>query len=436
MKMSRHFVSCLVIFLIPCGAFAGTFNLSGTLDGYYVKNDTIRIKDATVYSSGDLECLASRIEIKDQFHARSGSYFRARANPLLAEVDVNNMPLRCHADNNQPLFKDVRPNDYIEVYIEADFDQINDPTIPLEQKAQASSSGMMEYTHPQSGATKSISNVMVYARGKSRYGNCGYRPLKIDFLGNQNGTIFENGADEIKIVTHCGYLEGQSEYLAGTPEEQRRRLFQEYYLYQMLQTLQTTSLLTRLALITYHNTSDGSELTEWAFFREREEVAAARCGMVEMDDEDYGSYPANPLNHFQGRLHNRFMAQYDEGITASSGTLCYTDRNTVVLQSPDNKAYFIPFDWDMSCIIQPDYIYSCHDETCLQCPGISVTAAEMYDLLSEGDAQVSKAQALSLYLNEDEMRNIAAESLFDADGAAALQSALNYNFNELHNYLL
>ncbi len=438
-KMRRWGLVVTLLLMMALGssdARASDMNLSGTLNSTYIRDGVIEIQNADVSTSGEIECFAGTIEIGAPFLASAGSEFKAKSFSNLPEVDPDYLPLVCHADNEQPLFKRVEANDYLEVYLSADFDAINDRSIPLEEKDTAMSMGSIEYNDPSTGNLVQINNIKVIARGKSRYEECGFRPFKIDFQGNQAGTIFSNGSDKIKVVTHCGYLEDQWPLIAGTPEEQRRRLFQEFYIYQVLQTVHSTSLLTRLALITYHNAADGTEFTEWAFFREWEDVAADRCGMVEMEREQFDLYPADPVSHFQGRLQNQFVANLDNGlIKTEAGDLQYLDVNTIALLSEEENAFFIPYDYDMTCVIQPEYETDCFDGMCRSCPTLPENAQLMRDIFEEEALSRSAAQAVSMYIREEEMMEIANKTLFDEDGKLRLLAWLDYNYDEIRDYL-
>lgn len=369
-------------------------------------------------------------------------------DPTTIDIDPEKLPIKSHPHNNQPLFMCSNPNDYIEVDLYADFEIINDNSIA---KDQAKSSGRLEYNDPRTGENVTIDNIKVYARGKSRYEFCKFRPLKIDFGSKQRENIFENASKKIKLVTHCecnSEWENRLGFLPGNDHEQEQRLLMEYYMYKVQETLNSTSLLTRLTRITYHNTSNNpswSIKTKWAFFREREKVAAKRVNMREMEDNEYPDpadrqipFPANLVSYFQGCLLDNFMYQSDGGLLyesyAKNGELMYYNHNIVALvnDKQDDRAYFISYDWDLTGVIAPSYWK--HTATAKT---LKENAKAMKSvLLNCNDQSLAKTQAYALYSHKEEMQEIVrnAEHL-DPSNRLRMEEWLEENFIAIEDYL-
>jgi len=367
-----------------------------------------------------------------------------------ATVDINrsNLPIKAHPHNNQPIFMFNNPNDYVDVDLYANFEIINDQSLP---KDQAKSSGKLEYKDPKTGNIVAIDNIMVHARGKSRYKLCNFRPLKIDFGSKQYGNIFQNASKKIKLVTHCecnSRWEEEFEFPPGNDHEQEQRLFMEYYMYKVQETLGTTSLLTRLARITYHNTAENpswSTQTKWAFFREREKVAAKRVKMREMEENEYPTdtqmfFPANLTSYFQGCLLDQFMYQADGSllyIENTNGELMYFDHNTVALvNEQNNNAYFICYDWDLTGVIAPGY-YKHNDPWGRPVATLKENADLMIKvILGHDDQALAKAQAHALVVHKEKMNEIVRNAAhLDTSNRSRMEKWLEENFTALEKYL-
>lgn len=307
------------------------------------------------------------------------------------------------------LFANAGPNDVFQFELQADFNVINDPAIDQAHMDQAQSPGTLRYTDPAAGNLVEIP-ITLEARGKSRYDYCAFRPLKIVFAAHQAGNIFEGASKKIKVVTHCGNHPTNPWILGGTPEEQRRRLLAEYYFYQTLESLGSTALSTRLARITYRN-ADGSEIvTEYAFLLENDGYACKRCGYVD-EAEDYETLTADPASVFQGTLYNKFVYNNDYSIE--------TGHNAVRCKDASNKGYYIPYDWNLTGVIRPEYFKN---------NNISYTAnvQTFWDWLNTQMPDIrTKEQARHIYNHDKDMQRVIANSLLDEEGQNIMKGWYN-----------
>jgi hypothetical protein len=153
----------------------------------------------------------------------------------------------------------------------------------------------------------------VHARGISRFRECGYRPFSVKFAKKQKGNVFEHLGKSIKFSTHCGDREGMAPILkAPSLEEYEQRVRMEHAIYQVVDTLDTLSLKTRLVELTYHDTATDREETHLAFVREPEDELAQRCGMLEGEDIPADAPVArNERAHLLLYLINNFVIQAD-----------------------------------------------------------------------------------------------------------------------------
>lgn len=315
-----------------------------------------------------------------------------------------NKPVAC-APTTAPLFADAGPNDVFEFELQADFDVINDLSITRANKHLARSAGTLRYVDPNTNQTIQIP-ITLEARGKSRYDYCAFRPLKIVFASAQTGNIFEGASRKVKVVTHCGNHPTNPWILGGTPEEQRRRLLAEYYFYQVLETLGSTALSTRLARITYRD-DDGTEIiTEYAFLREREDDACVRCGFVD-EAEDYDVLTPNATSVSQGTLYNKFV--YNNDYTITSG------HNTRRCKDASMNGFYIPYDWDLTGVVRPDYFKN---------GGVSYTdnVINFWNWLNTETPEVrTKIQAWHIVNHDSDMQQVLNSTLLDTEGQGLLE---------------
>lgn len=308
-------------------------------------------------------------------------------------------PRACGA-SPAPLFA-AGSNDVIEIDLQADFDLINDPAVA---KDDAHSPGTLTWTE---GGSILSASVEVQARGKSRFQHCGFRPLSIIFPSTPPGTQFQAVTDKLKVVTHCGNHPTDPWILGGTPEVQRRRLLAEYYIYEVLERLESTALDTRLALITYRKPDASVILTEYGILREREDAACVRCGLID-EASDAQTLTPNETSVFQGELYNEFVFMKDFGIVAG--------HNTIRCFDSASQGFYIPYDWDLNGVVRPDYFkntpfapYQDH-------------ATHLRSFL-DGSTPVerTRAQVFSIVQLDGMMEQVLDDSLLDAQGKLLLR---------------
>ena len=327
-------------------------------------------------------------------------------------------PVQC-SPTTARLFSEAGPNDVFEFELQADFDVINDLSILRANQDEASSPGILRYVDAISGETIVIP-ITLEARGKSRYDCCTFRPLKIVFDDNQVGNIFEGASKKVKIVTHCNNSDSCDWFPDGTPEEFEQRLLAEYYFYQVLETLDSTALATRLARITYRD-DDGTEIaTKYAFLREREDDACVRCGCVDEADDSDELIP-DPTSVLQGEMYNKFV--YNEDYIIEDG------HNTRKCKDEDLNGYYIPYDWDLTGVMCPEY-WKNHDV---------LYTDNVYDyynwLISRTDPVATKIQALHIVRHDQDMRAVLNETLMDDETHQLMQNWYDLYMCALKCYL-
>ena len=133
---------------------------------------------------------------------------------------------------------------------------------------------MLSYADP-GGGVRSFP-VTVRARGHFRRQsrNCAFPPLKLEFKRDAaRGTLFQ-GNDELKITTNC--RPGNAEF--------EQYILGEYAMYRAYELVSPRHFRTRLARITYRDsTRSQPEVNSWAFFVEEDKEVAKRF-RLRLDD--------------------------------------------------------------------------------------------------------------------------------------------------------
>jgi len=143
--------------------------------------------------------------------------------------------------------------------------------------------------------------VQVRTRGSVRLRAhiCPFPPIRMDFpTDSVAGTVFE-GQARLKLVTHCRDWDSYEQ-----------NLLEEYLAYRIYNLLTEVSFRVHLALITYVDTSGGSDpVSRAAFFIESEDALSARLGgeMLQVpaaNPEDYPPQQVGLVNLFQFLIGN------------------------------------------------------------------------------------------------------------------------------------
>lgn len=337
----------------------------------------------------------------------------ATDKPRFSADDLaNHSAVSCPA-STKPLYT-TNSNDIMEFELQADWSIINGPTVP---KHLSSSPGTLKYVNT-GGETISL-NVIVNGRGKSRYNHCAFRPLKIDFGSTQSGNIFA-GQKKVKLVTHCGNHATDPWILGGTPEVQENRLLSEYYFYEILEQLNSSSLSSRLARITYKNPDGSINTTKYAFWREKEDHACQRCGWSSEADNNNDLSP-DAKSVFNAEMTEKFVYNNDYVVTVG--------HNTIICKNSANNAFYIPYDWDLTGVIRPDYSKN-NGKTHKQ------NAPVYSDWLGGTTPEIrSKVQAWQIVENANNMRAILENSLLQPAGQKHMLGWFDQYINILRCHL-
>jgi hypothetical protein len=223
--------------------------------------------------------------------------------------------------------------DPITFTLAADFRAVNrdrDPNSKKQYPAELRFAG-------EGGASNAIA-VTLSARGHSRRNPrvCDYVPLRLQFPDDPfTNTAFE-GQDALKLVVQCRNGGSYQQFL-----------LKEYLAYRILNTLTPRSLRARLAKVSYVDAAG--------------KPAGTRYGMLLEDDSDVAK-------RMEGRVVDLLRAQFKDVDAATTDTMMafeymlgstdfsiYALHNVILVQRPDRTLYTIPYDFDMTGLVNPPY---------------------------------------------------------------------------------
>ena len=330
------------------------------------------------------------------------------------------LPRPC-GGNLVPLFQNTDPFDVLDMTLSTDFNIVNGEM--LREDAQAP--GILSYVDPASGNTVQI-DCNVEARGHSRFEYCDWRPLKLRFDSDPNGTLLDGTGKVIKIVTHCQWVSAQiltdAGILQGTPAEDTRRLLQEYALYEVLDTLDSTALETRLVRLTYADESGNPIETRFAFFREREKRGAERCGLERLEHDEYDpTFPEDPTSAFQVAFHHKLLFSHDFVPAAEHNAVRMGDLALGI-------QYYMPYDFDLSGIIHPTYFKN-------RGWTLPENGERLIEWLETQDPVLARAQVAAVLEHEAEILQVLSNGPLDASGKARLRDWYDDHFERLRCFL-
>ncbi len=182
-------------------------------------------------------------------------------------------------------------------------------------------------------------SVTLSARGHFRRmaRNCRAVPLKVEFSGRDAaGSVFD-GQSSLKLGTGC---ERNDEYDQIT--------LREYLTYRLFNAVTPQSFRARLARGTYMQTdSDKPLATRYAIFLEHQNDVARRMGgrIVEIPRVEFKTLEAETLTRMM-------LFEYMLGNTDFS---IYALHNVVIVQTPDKILWPVPYDFDMSGLVNAPY---------------------------------------------------------------------------------
>ena len=257
---------------------------------------------------------------------------KAKKNPYQRLVEPwptpEKMKERREEAENAPLFAE---HDVLPVTLVADFKSINKDRNPQSRQLYP---GVVRV-----GEQNAEIVTQFRARGKSRRRatTCDYVPLKLEFGKKVGpGTVFA-GQDALKLVVQC---RGGDEF--------EQYLLKEYLAYRIHNVITPYSFRPRLARVTYVDKASGkvSGTRLGMFLEDDKEVAKRLEGrIVELPRLTFADLASDPLM-------TSMIFEYMIGNTDMS---IYALHNFVVVQRPDKSLHPVPYDFDMSGLVNAPY---------------------------------------------------------------------------------
>ncbi|MCC7054392.1 MAG: hypothetical protein IT355_14080 [Gemmatimonadaceae bacterium] len=182
--------------------------------------------------------------------------------------------------------------------------------------------------------------VTLRARGHFRRQarNCGFPPLKLEFARADARTTLFQGNDELKIATTC--RPGSADY--------EQYVLAEYALYRHYQAVSPRHFRTRLARITYHDSTRASDdVVSWAFFVEEDREVAKRFASVVDTSRGALFRDLEPRQLAITSLFQYLVANTDWSISAL--------HNVSLLRDSTGQVHPVAFDFDWSGAVNARY---------------------------------------------------------------------------------
>lgn len=173
---------------------------------------------------------------------------------------------------------------------------------------------------------------------------CFFPPLRLNLKKSQVGNSLLDGQDKLKLVTHCrprSHLYEQA-------------VLAEYLAYRILTLLTNHSFRVRLLNINYANDEGDSGFHNFAFLIEHKDRVAKRIGIPVLSVsgttvDKLEAAHANLTSVYQYLIGNTDFAS----TAGSQGAECC--HNYTLFGSDDGAYYSIPYDFDMSGIVNAPY---------------------------------------------------------------------------------
>jgi hypothetical protein len=183
--------------------------------------------------------------------------------------------------------------------------------------------------------------VSLKARGISRLkmGFCNFAQLFVRFESDDLANTPFAGQQILPLVTHCKKSGRYEQYL-----------LKEFLAYQTYGRLTDASIRTRLAKITYVDTSGKrKELVRHAFFAEHFDQVARRLDRKLVSISDFNPLDADPYGSALMDVFQYMIGNTDWSIVQQHNVVLLQDRNGGILP--------LPFDFDWTGVVDAGYAY-------------------------------------------------------------------------------
>ena len=231
-------------------------------------------------------------------------------------------------------------------------DSLIDVTITAPMKALLRHRPDEEYLTGALSYTEADGSIVEFDIGIRTRGNfrrqsrvCPFPPLRLNINKSQaKGSLFHK-QNKLKLVAHC----------RDNSERYEQNLIREYLAYRILNTLTDISYRVRLARVTYVDSERNDEdRVRYAFFIEHKNRLSKRLGLAEISTSGIkvadleGPY-SDLTSLFQFMIGNTDFSP----VAGAEGEDCC--HNTTLLGNEGEAIYAIPYDFDMSGLVDAPY---------------------------------------------------------------------------------
>jgi len=231
-------------------------------------------------------------------------------------------------------------------------DSLIDVTITAPMKALLGHRPDEEYLTGALSYTEADGSIVEFDIGIRTRGNfrrqsrvCPFPPLRLNINKSQaKGSLFHK-QNKLKLVAHC----------RDNSERYEQNLIREYLAYRILNTLTDISYRVRLARVTYVDSERNDEdRVRYAFFIEHKSRLSKRLGLAEISTSGIkvadleGPY-SDLTSLFQFMIGNTDFSP----VAGAEGEDCC--HNTTLLGNEGEAIYAIPYDFDMSGLVDAPY---------------------------------------------------------------------------------
>ena len=182
---------------------------------------------------------------------------------------------------------------------------------------------------------------------RARKDNCQVPPLFLRFSPvGVEGTPF-SGQGMLPLTTHC---RTRSPYgrEGASPKEYEQYVLREYLGYRLYNMFSDRSLRVRLARISYQNPGKGGKsITRYAFFTEHFDDMAAQHRAETLYTKSFDHEKIDLATFDQVALFSFMIGNTDWSVVRQ--------RNIVLITTEDGQQYPVPFDLDMSGLVDAEY---------------------------------------------------------------------------------
>jgi hypothetical protein len=240
-------------------------------------------------------------------------------------------------DNPAPIFQHDDP---LQIRIEAPFSDI------FRSRGDAAEYFPAMLYYPGVDGVEVATELRIKTRGnfRNRVHICRFPPLMLDFPRAEIATTIFAGENHIKLVTHCQARERYYDYV-----------LLEYLNYRVLNLLTDYSLKVRLLELTYINSDSQRTIAgTYGFLLEDIERMAARLQLAEvkLNNVDVDWYDQE--HEVLVALFQYLLGNTDRSLVVGDpGEVCC--HNVYPLQGEHTALLPIPYDFDVTGIVNPDY---------------------------------------------------------------------------------